>query len=147
MKTGFQDSGHGWKIIPTDWTRCGGHFDVDAREDELRELNARIEDPTLWDRPEEAQKLMQDKTRIERTLRTFHDSTEALDDALTLFEMGAEEGDADTQMEAVETLDRVQAELEALELARMLGGETDAESAFLDINAGSGGTEIGRAHV
>jgi len=141
LKTGLQDSGHGWKTIPTGWTRCGGHFDVDAREDELRELNARIEDPTLWDRPEEAQKLMQDKTRIERTLRTFRDSTEALDDALTLFEMGAEEGDADTQMEAVETLDRVQAELEALELARMLGGETDAESAFLDINAGSGGTE------
>ncbi|WP_196799878.1 peptide chain release factor 2 [Mariprofundus ferrooxydans] len=118
-----------------------GHFDVDAREEELRELNARIEDPTLWDRPEEAQKLMQEKARIERTLQTFHNSTEALDDALTLFEMGAEESDPDTQMEAVETLDSVQAELEALELARMLGGETDAESAFLDINAGSGGTE------
>jgi len=84
---------------------------------------------------------MQDKARIERTLQTFHDSSEALDDALTLFEMGADEGDADAQLEAVEMLDNVQAELEALELARMLGGETDAESAFLDINAGSGGTE------
>ncbi|MDX8406439.1 MAG: peptide chain release factor 2 [Mariprofundus sp.] len=118
-----------------------GHFDVEAREDELRELNARIEDPALWDKPEEAQKLMQDKARIERNLRTYYESTEALDDALVLFEMGAEEGDTDAQIEAVETLDAVQADLETLELARMLGGETDAESAFLDINAGSGGTE------
>ncbi len=121
--------------------RCGGHFDVEAREDELRELNARIEDPTLWDQPDEAQALMQNRTRVERVLKTFSGATSALDDAVTLFEMGADEGDQDSQLEAVEGLNGVQAEIERLELARMLGGETDAESAFLDINAGSGGTE------
>ncbi|TLS66288.1 peptide chain release factor 2 [Mariprofundus erugo] len=118
-----------------------GHFDVEAREEELRELNARIEDPALWEKPEEAQKLMQDRTRLERTLKNYGDSTTALEEALMLFEMGADEGDQATQVEAVETLDAVQKEIEAMELARMLGGETDAESAFLDINAGSGGTE------
>ena len=84
---------------------------------------------------------MQDKTRLERVLKSFHGSEEALDDAVTLFEMGGEEGDRDSQIEAVQGLDEVEKEIEALELAQMLGGETDAESAFLDINAGSGGTE------
>jgi peptide chain release factor 2 len=120
---------------------CGGHFDVEGKEDELRELNARIEDPTLWDNPEAAQELMQNRTRLERVLKSFHGSESALDDASTLFEMGSEEGDRESQIEAVQSLDTVQHDVETLELAQMLGGETDIESAFLDINAGSGGTE------
>jgi len=121
--------------------RCGGLFDVTAKEDELTELNARIEDPTLWDKPDEAQQLMQNKTRLEKMLKSFHGSEEALEDAITLFEMGAEERDQESQLESVQGLDALQVEVESLELSQMLGGETDAESAFLDINAGSGGTE------
>ena len=121
---------------------CGGHFDVDAKEEDLRELNARIEDPSLWDNQAEAQRLMQERARIEKVLRDYRKAYSDLDDAMTLFEMGAEENDRDSQVEAVEVLDGgVRPQLEALELAQMLGGETDAESAFLDINAGSGGTE------
>ncbi len=121
--------------------RCGGHFDIEGKQEELRELNARIEDPSLWDNPEEAQSLMQNRTRLERVLKNFHEAESALEDAATLFEMGAEEGDRDSQIEAVEGLDAVQKTIEQLELAQMLGGEMDAESAFLEINAGSGGTE------
>jgi len=121
--------------------RCGGHFDVDVKEDELTELNARIEDPSLWNDPDAAQKIMQEKARLERALKTFHGAVEGLDDASTLFEMGIEEGDQDSQLEAAESLDQIEPAIESLELAQMLGGETDSESAFLDINAGSGGTE------
>jgi len=121
--------------------RCGGRFDVEGKEDDLRELNARIEDPALWDHPEEAQSLMQNRARLEQVLETWHSADLALEDASTLFEMGIEEGDRNSQIEAVEGLNAVQTEIEKLELAQMLGGENDAESAFLDINAGSGGTE------
>ncbi len=120
---------------------CGGHFDIAGKAEDLRELNARIEDPTLWDAPEEAQKLMQERTRVERLLQQFNETQEQLDDAVTLFEMGSDEHDEESQHEAVGLLDRVRHSIEALELARMLGGETDAESAFLEINAGAGGTE------
>jgi peptide chain release factor 2 len=134
-------SAHGPRISRTASKRCGGLFDVGAKEEDLRELNARIEDPNLWNHPEEAQKLMQERTRLERLLKTFHDAKHKLDDQATLFELGAEEGDTDSQVEAVHGLDEVAAVIEKLELAQMLGGENDAESAFLDINAGSGGTE------
>ena len=119
----------------------GGLFDVDHKEEELQELNARIEDPTIWDKPEQAQALMQEKARLDRTLKTYHDADTLLEESSMLFEMGMEEGDRDTQIEAIEALNGVQQEIERLELAQMLGGEMDAESAFLDINAGSGGTE------
>jgi len=122
-------------------TRCGGLFDVAAKEEELTELNARIEDPGLWDNPDQAQKLMQDRTRLERLLQSFNSAASGVDDASTLFELGAEEGDRESQIEAIQTLDLAEQGIESLELAQMLGGENDAESAFLDINAGSGGTE------
>jgi len=84
---------------------------------------------------------MQDKARLERVLKNFHESESGLEDAVTLFEMGLDEGDRDSQIEAVSALEPVEETIQSLELALMLGGETDAESAFLDINAGSGGTE------
>jgi len=84
---------------------------------------------------------MQDKARLERVLKNFHESESGLEDAVTLFEMGVDEGDRDSQIEAVNALEPVEETIQSLELAQMLGGETDAESAFLDINAGSGGTE------
>ena len=84
---------------------------------------------------------MQERTRLERMLKTFNDAESKLDDQTTLFELGAEEGDTDSQAEAAQGLAEVASVIERLELARMLGGENDAESAFLDINAGSGGTE------
>jgi len=141
LKIRLPDSEHAPRIIASVWIRCGGHFDVDAKEEELRELNARIEDPSLWDDQAEAQKLMQERARVEKVLQDYKQAVSDLDDASTLFEMGIEEGDRDSQVEAVDMLDTVQPQLETLELAQMLGGETDMESAFLDINAGSGGTE------
>ena len=120
---------------------CGGHFDVDAKEEDLRELNARIEDPSLWDDQNEAQRLMQERARVEKVLVDYKRAFSEHEDAAMLFEMGLEEQDRDSQIEAVEGIDAVQGQVEALELAQMLGGETDMESAFLDINAGSGGTE------
>ncbi|MDQ6967679.1 MAG: peptide chain release factor 2 [Mariprofundaceae bacterium] len=118
-----------------------GHFDIDSKKEDLIELNARIEDPTLWDDPTKAQEIMQQKARLEQAVKKHTDATSDLEEASMFFEMGMDEGDQDAQLEAVSVLDTVQAVIEDLELAQMLGGETDIESAFLDINAGSGGTE------
>ncbi len=123
------------------WRRCGGLFDIAGKREELKEINARAEDLTLWDNPDEAQQLMQKRTRLERALEKFDRAVGLLEDATTLFEMAHEEQDRDSQIEAVDQLDQVQTIVEELELAQMLGGENDAESAYLEINAGSGGTE------
>ena len=129
------------KIIAADWIRCGGHFDLDTKVEELKELDARTEDPSLWDNPDEAQKIMQKKNALERTINGFNNTLNTLEEASMLFEMGMEENDQDSKLEAVAEIDKVQKDIESFELAQMLGGETDAEFAFLDINAGSGGTE------
>jgi len=121
--------------------RCGGLFDIDNKKEELIELNARIEDPTLWDDPAAAQEIMQQKARLEQAIKQHGHAVSSLEDASLLFEMGMEEDDQDSKIEAVTIIDTVQETIDGLELAQMLGGETDIESAFIDINAGSGGTE------
>jgi len=141
LKIGLQASGRGPRIFRAACRRCGGRFDVESKEDELRELNARIEEPTFWDNPDEAQKLMQERTRLERAIEAFKFAAEALEEQLVLFNMGVEEGDAEAQAEAADGLDAIEIKLAALELACMLGGENDAENAFLEVHAGAGGTE------
>ncbi len=66
---------------------------------------------------------------------------ETLDESLELLEMAAEEDDQETVDAVVADLDRLEKDLAALEFRRMFSGEMDANNAFLDIQAGSGGTE------
>ncbi|MDX8389289.1 MAG: peptide chain release factor 2 [Mariprofundaceae bacterium] len=114
---------------------------INDKHEDLAMLNARVEAPDFWDDANAAKSLMQDRTRLERTLTEFSDAESLLEEQVILFDMAQEERDQELQVEACEGLDGVIQRLEALELAQMLGGETDAESAFLDINAGAGGTE------
>jgi len=120
---------------------CGGHFDIEGKEHDLTELSARIEDPTLWDDPEQAQAVMQKRTRLERALKSFAGASAIVEEQAMLFEMGGEEGDSEIQGEAALALDEAETGIAALEMECMLGGENDAESAFLEVHAGAGGTE------
>ena len=58
-----------------------------------------------------------------------------------LLEMAAEEDDTDTLADVESDVASLTARLEILEFRRMFSGEMDANSAYLDIQAGSGGTE------
>ncbi|OIQ01827.1 MAG: peptide chain release factor 2 [Zetaproteobacteria bacterium CG2_30_59_37] len=84
---------------------------------------------------------MQKRTRLERPLKAYKDTLETLEEQVMLYEMGGDEGDVATQGEAAYALDAVEEAIAALEMEVMLGGENDAESAFLEIHAGAGGTE------
>jgi len=66
---------------------------------------------------------------------------QAVTDALELVEMAEEEDDQDTLDSVIADLDSLQADIEKLEFQRMFSGKADGSNAFLDIQAGSGGTE------
>jgi peptide chain release factor 2 len=74
-------------------------------------------------------------------VRTIDTLDRGLSDAHGLLEMAGEEQDAATVSEVESDLDRLERELEQLEFRRMFCGEMDASNAFLDIQAGAGGTE------
>lgn len=121
--------------------RSGGIFDYATKKERLVEVLRELEDPAVWNNPEIAQSLGKEQTHLESLVNTIERLESGLTDAQDLLEMSAEEGDeegvADVQSELAE-LDEV---LAKLEFRRMFSGEMDANNAYLDIQAGSGGTE------
>ncbi|MFO7771677.1 MAG: peptide chain release factor 2 [Roseovarius gahaiensis] len=107
----------------------------------LEEFNARVEDPTLWDDPANAQKLMRERQSLVDALDTHDSIQQDLSDNVELIEMGEMDGDEDVITEAEDTLRAVAKKAAAKELEALLNGEADANDAFLEINAGAGGTE------
>lgn len=122
-------------------TRLGGIFDFDAKKEELDEVTRELEQPGVWDDQERAQKLGQDRARLEAIVHTIESLTNGLSDAAELLEMAVEEGDEESVQSVVDDLTIMQKRVEELEFRRMFSGEMDANNAFLDIQSGSGGTE------
>jgi peptide chain release factor 2 len=107
----------------------------------LEEFDARVEDPTLWDDPAAAQKLMRERQALVDSLETHDRIKQELDDLTGLIEMGEAEGDEEVVSEAVENLQSLSKVAAARELEALLDGEADANDTFIEINAGAGGTE------
>jgi peptide chain release factor 2 len=121
--------------------RFGGIFDYASRKEELEEINRELEQPNVWNEPERAQKLGQDRVRLEKIVLIIDQLDHGLGDAAMLLEMAAEESDEASVAAVAKDLQTLEAEVEELEFRRMFSGEMDACNAFLDIQAGSGGTE------
>lgn len=98
-------------------------------------------DPSVWDSPDRAQQLGRERSSLEAVVVTIDELSQGLADAGDLFEMALEESDDGTMSELEADLQQLQARLETLEFRRMFSGEMDENNAFLDIQAGSGGTE------
>ncbi|MTJ03528.1 MAG: peptide chain release factor 2 [Sediminimonas qiaohouensis] len=107
----------------------------------LEEFNARVEDPTLWDDPARAQKLMRDRQTLVDAMDTVNGIQQELDDNVDLIEMGEAEGDEEVIAEAEEALKALAERAAKKELEALLDGEADGNDTFLEINAGAGGTE------
>jgi len=119
----------------------GGIFDFDTKSERLVEVLRELENPKVWDNPEQAQALGKERGQLEMVVNTLNNLKQGLDDADELFAMAVEENDADTVDTVAKDLDGFEQQVANLEFRRMFSGEMDANNAFLDIQAGSGGTE------
>ncbi|ALG61297.1 MULTISPECIES: peptide chain release factor 2 [Sphingomonadales] len=108
---------------------------------ELDELNARVEDPTLWDDPKQAQAIMREQKRLESAIGTVNTISSEMADAIEFVEMGEAEGDDDIVNEGLTSLEKLAARADADKVQALLSGEADANDAYLEVHAGAGGTE------
>ncbi len=121
--------------------RSGGTFDYDQRNERLTEVERELEVPSVWEDPDRAQALGKERSDLELIVRTIDNLTSGVNDADGLLEIAAEEEDEGTVAEIEADLASLDKELEKLEFRRMFSGEMDANNAYMDIQAGSGGTE------
>lgn len=95
----------------------------------------------MWDDPELAQALGKERSDLELVVTTIESMYEGLSDCRELVQLAQDEDDEDLFAEVNAELARLGKKLESLEFRRMFSGRMDANSAFVDIQAGSGGTE------
>jgi len=119
----------------------GGYFEYDRKKVRLLELNAALEDPKVWDDANRARELGREKRLIDGIVENIDTLTRDTQGAAELLELAEMEGDEATLLSVKADVAKITAILSDLEFKRMFSGEQDESNCFLDINAGSGGTE------
>jgi peptide chain release factor 2 len=107
----------------------------------LAELNRQAEDPDLWNDPQRASRVMQERTSLDDNLSALTRIGQELDDQVTLIELGEAEKDQSVIADAEAALRALKTEVARRELEALLSGEADNNNTYLEVHAGAGGTE------
>ncbi len=117
----------------------GGIFDFDAKENRLREVEAALEDPGVWNDPKRAQELGREKKTLDDVVTVLIKLDRDLSDNKELFDMSQDDPSGLRAIEA--DVAQLVTLVERLEFRRMFSQEADPNNCFIDIQAGAGGTE------
>ncbi|MBU8977944.1 peptide chain release factor 2 [Lysobacter sp. MMG2] len=118
-----------------------GYLDYDAKVERLEEVNRELESPDVWNDAERAQSLGRERSSLEKVVVGIRTLTDGLVGAGELLELAEMENDEGTALAVVDDVDRYAKDVEKLEFQRMFSGKMDSANAFVDIQAGAGGTE------
>ena len=122
-------------------TRFGGTFDFDAKADRLEEVERELADPDVWNDADRAKNLSRERSNLVSVVEGLRDVGDNLEALAELAELAVEEEDQGALEDIAAELSGVESLLEGLEFRRMFQGELDDSSAYLEVQAGSGGTE------
>jgi peptide chain release factor 2 len=117
----------------------GGFFDAPKKRAELENLERQISEPDFWNDSEKAQKIVQQRSRIEKALQQQENFETAISDAEVLIEFS--ESDANSLKELETLIGRLEKQVAEAETQSLLSGETDANNAICSIQSGAGGTD------
>ncbi|HET7604452.1 MAG TPA: peptide chain release factor 2 [Sphingomicrobium sp.] len=116
-------------------------LDWDRALKRLEELNAKVEDSTLWDDPRAAQDVMRERRRLEEAIGATQILERELADTSELIELAETEGDDAMVEDGIRSLAELAERADRDKVAALLAGEADANNAYIEVNAGAGGTE------
>ena len=116
-------------------------LNLESKEQQIEELERRMEEPTFWDNADEAQKQVKELGSLKNDRDTYNRLITAKDDIETMIEMGEEEDDASLVPEVREMIDDFMSELNGIRMKTLLSEEFDECNAILRLQSGAGGTE------
>ncbi|HNR23146.1 MAG TPA: peptide chain release factor 2 [Steroidobacteraceae bacterium] len=118
-----------------------GFLEYDAKVERLEEVSRELEDPEVWSNPERAQQLGKERARLGADIEQLDRTSHAISDAGELLELAEAESDESAARDIEHECSALEAEVRKLEFKRMFRGEMDSNNAYIDIQAGAGGTE------
>ncbi len=107
----------------------------------LDELNARVEDPTLWDDPKKAEEVMRERRRLESAIGTVNEISTEMGDAVEFIELGEMESDDAVVADGLASLEKLAERADKDKVQALLSGEADGNDTYIEVHAGAGGTE------
>jgi peptide chain release factor 2 len=116
-------------------------LDLDKLRADIAVLEEQAAAPSLWDNPDEAQKITSKLSHLQAEVRKADALRGRIDDLSVLFEMAEEEDDPDTRAEAESELTAVKKALDEMEVRTLLSGEYDSREALVNIRAEAGGVD------
>ena len=116
-------------------------LDWDRALRRLDELNAQVEDPTLWDKPKAAEEVMRERRRLEAAINTVREIDADKISTVELIELAEMESDAALSDEGAVALKVLADRADKDKVMALLSGEADANDCFIEVHAGAGGTE------
>ncbi|WP_131762264.1 peptide chain release factor 2 [Legionella jamestowniensis] len=122
-------------------TALRGYLDFDNKRERLEEVTRELESSEVWNNPEHAQALGRERSQLEAVVHQLEQLSKSLVDLTELFELARTEDDETMIQEVAGETAVVEQRVSELEFRRMFSGEMDSANAYLDIQAGSGGTE------
>lgn len=117
------------------------HLDWETTLARLSHLNEQVEAPTLWDDPAAAQTILKERELLSNSIKRVQTLDDRMKDAIELIQLGEEEQDTAVVEEAEADIFTLQNECRRFQIETLLSGEADVNNAFVEINAGAGGTE------
>ncbi|MGD8810793.1 MAG: peptide chain release factor 2 [Gammaproteobacteria bacterium] len=117
------------------------YLDYDVRRERLEEVERELEDPDVWSDPSRAQALGRERSGLEDVVTSLDEIRRSLEEANELYDLARADDDQETLDAISADLEKTAATVRTLEFRRMFSGEMDDRNAFVDIQAGSGGTE------
>ncbi|MDE2406682.1 MAG: peptide chain release factor 2 [Xanthomonadaceae bacterium] len=118
-----------------------GYLDYDTKRERLEEVERELEHPDVWNDSARAQALGRERSLLDKTVNGIRNLKDGLVGAGELLELAEMEDDEDTAQAVVADVDQYEKGVEAIEFQRMFSGQMDSCNAFVDIQAGAGGTE------
>lgn len=119
----------------------GGSFNYKEKKRKLADIEQELENPDIWNNPDQAQDLSRQKKQLENIVTTLDKLDNNINSCAELLDMAREENDEKSILLIQDDLNSAKAELDKLEFRRMFSHPMDPNNCFIDIQAGSGGTE------
>ncbi|HQR52454.1 MAG TPA: PCRF domain-containing protein, partial [Burkholderiales bacterium] len=127
--------------MPSEPQSSGGIFDFDAKQARLKEVAAQSEDPEIWNDAKRAQDLGRERKSLESVVLALEQIDRDLSDTRELFDLARAEDDEPALRTLAGDVESIEAAVSGLEFRRMFSNPMDPNNCFVDIQAGSGGTE------
>ena len=116
-------------------------LDPEGLRSRIADLERQASAPGLWDDQENAQKVTSRLSALQSQLKHLESASSRLDDVQALEELGQEEHDQDTLVEARKEIDSLRSDLADMEIQTLLDGEYDERPAVVTIRSGAGGVD------